>query len=98
MSRAKASGGWNYRLTKMREGDEDVFAIREVYYDAEGNVNGWTENPVYPQGSSWVEFLNDMTRYHNGALRKKSEVLDLDEIERGLAARPATRKKGRAAK
>lgn len=37
---------WNYRVL-----DRDGYlAIYEVYYDDEGNVRGYTENPTYPRG------------------------------------------------
>lgn len=38
---------WNYRVIRHPasdiEGDEPTFAIHEVYYDDQGNPNGWTD-------------------------------------------------------
>lgn len=33
---------WNYRI--LDHGDH--FALHEVYYDAAGTPNGWTERPI----------------------------------------------------
>lgn len=55
---------WNYRLVRdvHQVGDEEheSFTIREVYYDAEGNIEGWTQDPCYPAGDTWKECYNDL--------------------------------------
>jgi hypothetical protein len=47
---------WNYRLFKEKvkahpQTDEmiDRYTIREVYYDSEGNPNGYTSEPIKPE-------------------------------------------------
>jgi hypothetical protein len=55
---------WNYRVMRDRNPDGSAwFAIYEVYYDADGNPNGWTENPSRPQGDTFKELTEDATRY-----------------------------------
>lgn len=56
---------WNYRVME-REGR---FAIHEVYYDKNGEANGYTESPVYPAGTS-VEELQEMLGKYQEALKK----------------------------
>lgn len=36
---------WNYRVMRIAHLDKnEEYGIFEVYYDANGNVEGWTEN------------------------------------------------------
>lgn len=56
---------WNYRV--MRNGD--LFAIHEVYYDENGKVEGYTQNPVCPSGESLEELKGDI-EYYLEALNK----------------------------
>lgn len=53
---------WNHRITRQVVGDETVFAIREVYYGAEDEVLGWTEDAVGPHGESYTEIVADLAR------------------------------------
>lgn len=54
---------WNYRIVKTREGpagqEQDIYTIREVYYDEDGEIKGWTENPCHPFGETWMECADD---------------------------------------
>lgn len=36
---------WNYRIMMHKKADKDYFGLHEVYYDENGNVMGWAENP-----------------------------------------------------
>ena len=38
---------WNYRIMKYEDGS---LGIHEVFYDEEGDVQGWTENAVSVYG------------------------------------------------
>jgi hypothetical protein len=49
---------WNYRIIRDEEGG---LAFHEVYYDKQGNVEGWTKNMVSP---------------HAGSLRELQEFID----------------------
>ena len=37
---------WNFRVMVTEHMDSKEYGIHEVYYDAKGNPNGWTENPT----------------------------------------------------
>ena len=58
---------WNYRVVREmhRVGDTDEeypsYTIREVYYDEDGTIKGWTERPCHPAGDTWVELGEDHT-------------------------------------
>ena len=50
-----SDGYWNYRLVEHKNSWKDLdgktqiektFEIHEVYYDKDGNIIAWTENPV----------------------------------------------------
>lgn len=55
---------WNYRIVRTvhQVGDEEHewYTIREVYYDAEGNITSWTKDPCYPAGDTWQECYDDL--------------------------------------
>jgi hypothetical protein len=50
---------WNYRVM-AKDGE---LAVHEVFYRADGSVEGWTENPVFPRATSLVELKAEMQRY-----------------------------------
>ncbi|MET3878841.1 hypothetical protein [Chitinophaga sp. OAE865] len=52
---------WNYRVMKRKnKSGEYEFGIYEVYYDEEGNIESWTENPVTPVCSSGDGLLYEL--------------------------------------
>jgi hypothetical protein len=60
---------WNYRVVRTTDGEEESFAIYEVYYDDEDRPEARTEQPASPAG----ETLEELQAY----LRALSEpVLD----------------------
>ena len=73
-------GWWNYRVI-ARDGE---CAIYEVYYDDEGNIEAFTENPVCPMGESLDELCQDL-EYYQRAL--KQPVLDYAELSKQVASR-----------
>ena len=46
---------WNYRLLKMKDGDDDFFQIHEVFYNKKGKVKGYTKNGVTVAGKDIAE-------------------------------------------
>lgn len=50
---------WNYRVMH-RDGE---LAIYEVFYDAKGNIEGWTKNPSFPAAESAEALKADCARY-----------------------------------
>ena len=46
---------WNYRVVQ----DGNSYAIYEVYYDSEGNIEGRTESPTFAEGSTLNELQHD---------------------------------------
>ena len=58
-------GHWNHRVMRHVEFSpvqrQEVvwYAIHEVYYNDDGEVNGWKENPDYARGDD----LEDLTAY-----------------------------------
>jgi hypothetical protein len=76
---------WNHRITRRSvpagDGSEDtehVYEIREVYYDDEGKVKGWTEEPVAPHGESVRDLLDDLAIMGRVATRP---IFDIDKRE-----------------
>ena len=53
---------WNYRAIRKSHGesDTDTYQIHEVYYDKDGNIEGWTESPVKPLGETPDELREDI--------------------------------------
>ena len=82
---------WNYRVI-VRDGE---FAIHEVYYDDAGNIEAFTDEPVYPAGES-VEELHKDVEYYQHALRQP--VLDYHELSKQVSDSPAIQKVLKAAK
>lgn len=75
---------WNYRVTRKVDPDgTPVYSIREVYYDAVGNVNGWSENASWAQGESQDELAADCANHGRAFLLP---VIDIDRA--GCASVP----------
>lgn len=53
---------WNYRVTRqyVKEHKEFVYCIRIVYYNNDGSINLWTENPTVPFGTDFEELKHDV--------------------------------------
>jgi hypothetical protein len=50
--------GWNYRVLAHKETDGTFFyQIHEVYYDAKGEPNGYTERNVGPVGEDMAALM-----------------------------------------
>lgn len=46
--------GWNYRVVKRDEDPNPNYhwcAIHEIWYDDNGELNGWSDGPILPLGS-----------------------------------------------
>lgn len=63
-------GHWNYRITLDAEGE---YTFREVYYDENGKVVGWTSEETAP----FSESLEGLRRFIEEALAKP--VLDITD-------------------
>lgn len=57
---------WNYRVTRTHvttpDGPQNVYEIREAYYDENGQVTSWSENPIAPYGETWHELAEDLVK------------------------------------
>lgn len=75
ISSAWCGGWWNYRVLEKGTDDYKYYEIHEVYYDADGKIVAWTENPVdlYINAISDIKFL--MKRFKKAA---KKTVLRID--------------------
>ena len=54
--------GWNHRVMKHKDGDDDFFQIHEVYYKENGEVDGYTANGTSAGGNSLQELRADLER------------------------------------
>ena len=68
------SGTWHYVICRERADDgDDFYTIREYHTGADGK-EGWTEDPIHPQGDSWSDLVTDLAYMMNAAGRR---VLDM---------------------
>ena len=76
---------WNYRLCKETiktpSGEtEEVYSVREVYYNPDGSIWGITEDAVSLVGESREEIANVVMDIL-GVLTAWTDILDLDNLE-----------------
>lgn len=57
-----AGAHWNYRLTVQSVDDNEAWEVREIYYDADGEVSRWSVDAVAALGDSWTEVADDLSR------------------------------------
>ncbi|MDC0529224.1 hypothetical protein OAO19_03035 [Gammaproteobacteria bacterium] len=68
---------WNYRVVKIKEDDEYIFTIAEVYYDDDGDIIATTAEPVGAMGEDLKELALDLKNMVD-ALSKP--VIDATEL------------------
>lgn len=72
-------GSWDYRIREHREVDGTPhYEIVEVYYDDQGNPNGWAEAAA-PHGDSVSELRDDM----ESMLTALDRPIYLDGVDQG---------------
>jgi hypothetical protein len=69
---------WNYRVMRR----ENTYAIYEVYYDNDGNMETFSEEPVCPMGESLEELRQDLEHYERALAQP---TLDYTELAQQLA-------------
>lgn len=73
---------WNYRVIKQEHPTGTSYAIYEVYYDDEDNIEFITKDPISPHGETVNELENDL-KYMQKAF--SLPVLDMDELDKLFA-------------
>ena len=83
ISLAWRGGYWNYRVLEKGTDDYKYYEIHEVYYDADGKIVAWTENPVdlYIESISDIKFL--MKSFKKAAKKTVLRIDDEDLVDTG---------------
>ena len=73
---------WNHRVIRKHHSETDTvtYQVHEVYYQENGAIEGWTENPVAPTGETAEELREDI-RYFLRAFRRP--ILEEKETDEG---------------
>jgi len=60
LGKGMESGYWNHRVLKeILPNGKDWYSVREVFYNADGSINGYTKEPVDISGES----IDDLRKY-----------------------------------
>lgn len=51
---------WNHRVFELQHKDEVYFELREVYYDEQGKIIGYTQEACSPLGEDLLELRRDL--------------------------------------
>lgn len=70
---------WNYRVFKHVYKDEEYFQVHEVFYDDQGNIQGWSAEEVAALGSNPTELRSDLGMMLQALDRP---ILDAKELEK----------------
>ena len=54
---------WNYRIIRTVQNNTFHYSIHEVYYNKNGKIEAWTEEPVLPFGESEDELREDINHF-----------------------------------
>ena len=90
---------WNYRFCVETVpdgigGTEDVWTVREVYYDDEGKVNGFSADPMHAQSESCTGLADELLRMTNGFQLPNYRIEGNELTEIGRVERLRTGKRG----
>lgn len=66
---------WNYRMTVRSCKDEEIWEIREIYYDDDGNATSWSKDPIAAMGTTWRELAEELARMSSVI---GDQIFDLD--------------------
>jgi len=87
---------WNYRFCVETVpdglgGTEDVWTVREVYYDDDGKANGVTAEPIHAQSDTWAGLVDELGRMDEGIghLCYRIDGDKIEEMPRGERFRTA---------
>ena len=76
---------WNYRVIKKIHKDEkyteEYYEIHEVYYDEDGKMHAWSENPCSMFGTSLEELKSDGGYFMEALNKPTIEVKKKDNKE-----------------
>ncbi len=70
---------WNYRVIKSKHNDEEWYSVREVYYDDDRKIRGYTDE-ISPGGTT-IDELREVLKMMRSCL--VCPVLDEDELKVG---------------
>lgn len=79
-AKARDIMSWNYRVCRdqgQRQGDYVSYSIREVYYDDDGKVLGWTATPATLLGDTPEEIKADLELILKDTFDRK--ILDITD-------------------
>jgi len=71
---------WNYRAITETSDGEIACRVHEVYYDKDGQVEGWTAKPTYPQGEGLKELRSNLIMMLRDV--DFQPVLDMEELRK----------------
>lgn len=57
---------WNYRFVRRQSPNpdgtmEEIFDVREVYYNADGSIQAWSSEPAHASGETKLELADDLS-------------------------------------
>lgn len=74
----RRGGGWNYRICRETIDGDFFFTLREVYYDDDGDPNGWTADPIDFAADTWKDVAEGISLASRSI---GAAILDLDTRE-----------------
>ena len=83
---------WNYRIIKHDTAESVYFAVHEVYYDKQGNITNWTQNPIDITGDSAKEIARTLQMILTDT---KQPVLKESELEKKIGRENIGSKSGK---
>ena len=91
----KTNSYWNYRVIYTKHGNDNIFQIHEVYYNADDSIHAWSKNAIAPMGESLKELKGDIKHFleafekpvlelilDDGKDVKRDYLKPLEEVER----------------
>lgn len=75
---------WNYRvIRKTAPEGEYCYRIHEVYYNNQGDAEGWSVEPYYPDGDTLSDLVWSLDAMKKAAIKPILEVFEgkLVEVE-----------------
>lgn len=75
---------WNHRIFRHADNTSkykiESYALHEAFYDDNGKVDTWTEEPTTPYGETVDELIGHLEQMLADAKKFKEDILDYNKI------------------
>lgn len=71
--------GWNNRIFRRELGTETLYSVREAYYDDEGNLDGYTSEPIFGEFDDLGDLISTFGQIQKDINKFSDNVIQIED-------------------